>query len=81
MRYVLIAGTVGRRVSLHVHEIQGGKSQRILTCKEEPYILVAYFKNLTTKAVTSLFEEQKKDVINFQSRVDVIYIYHLLKHE
>jgi hypothetical protein len=76
---------------LHVHEIQGGKSQRILTCKEELYILVAYFKNLTTKAVTSLFEEQKKDAINFHSRVHIIYIYiytyvciyiyHLLKHE
>jgi hypothetical protein len=86
VRYVLIAGTLGRRVSLHVHEIQGGKSQRILTCKEEPCILVAYFNNLPTKAVTSLFEEHKKDVATFQSRVDIIsththtyiYIYHLL---
>jgi hypothetical protein len=67
---------------LHVHEIQGGNSQRILTCKEEPYILVAYFKNLTTEAATSLFEEHKKDVITFQSRVDILfYIYNLLKHE
>ena len=56
---------------MHVHEIQGGNSQRILTCKEEPYILVAYFKNLTMKAVTLIFEEQKKDVITFQSRVDI----------
>ena len=55
---------------MHVHEIQGGNSQRILTCNEESYILAAYFKNLTTKAVTSLFEEQKKDVITFQSRID-----------
>ena len=61
----MIAGTLGRRVSLHVHEIQGGESQRILTCKEESCILAAYFINLTKKAVTSIYEEQKKMAITF----------------